>query len=487
MLEQIPRNLLNLIRYGESTTIEFKTAMKNLPDNLFETICPMLNRNGGHIFLGVQDNGKIVGVYKDYIRNMRRNFANLCNNEEKISPTVHLEMKEYLCEGKEILYIYVYESSDVHKSANKIFDRNEDGDFEITGNTSLISALYIRKSSTYIENKIYPFATMNDLRKDLISKARTMAVNKEANHPWAKMNDLEMLRSASLYEKNLQTGEEGFNLACILIFGKDDVIASALSYYKTDAILKVENLERYDDRDDIRTNLIESYERLINFIKKHLNEKFYIEDNKRINVRDVMARELCSNLLVHREYSNPFPAKLIITKEAIITENANKPRTIGYIDLGNYSPYPKNPKIANFFKEIGVAEELGSGIKTITNCNKIYSGGIPSFKDADIFTVTIPLTEEVTKSMLNSIEGMNDLKIKLFNYIKNNNSVSRKEINDYMYPLFDTTDINELNNKTRYIINFLRKKKLIYNEGTRTKPKWVTKKHINAKGNTKKC
>ena len=76
-----------------------------------------------------------------------------------------MDIKEYIIEDKHILYIYVYESSDVHKTANKIYDRNEDGDFDITTNTSQISKLYIRKSSTYIENKIYPFATLEDLRK----------------------------------------------------------------------------------------------------------------------------------------------------------------------------------------------------------------------------------------------------------------------------------------------------------------------------------
>ena len=433
----------------------------------------MLNRNGGHIFLGIKDNGDIVGVYKDYVKDIKRNFVNLCNNNEKINPTIHLEIKEYFYEEKIILYIYVYESSDVHKTLNKVFDRNEDGDFDITGNTSLISQLYIRKSSTYIENKIYPFATIDDLRKDLIDKARNMAVNRVANHPWAKMNDLDMLRSASLYEKNLQTGEEGINLAGLLIFGKDDVIVSALSYYKTDAILKVDNIDRYDDRDDIRTNLIESYERLISFIKKHLNEKFYIDGSLRINIRDVIARELCVNLLIHREYSNPIPARLIITKESVITENANRPRNIGYIDLNNYSPYPKNPKIANFFKEIGLAEELGSGIKTITKYNKIYSGGIPSFKDDEIFTVNVPLMEKTIDLELEFNDELDDIKIMLYNFIKNNNGVSRQEINDYMYPLFDISNKNELNNKTRYIITFLKEKKLILNKGTKNKPKWI--------------
>ncbi len=150
MIPQLPTNLLNLINNGENSLVEFKTAKDNLPNSLFETICAMLNRNGGHIFLGVSDNKKIVGVYKNSIEQMKKCFANLCNNPEKISPTIHLEIKEYEYNDKGILYIYVYESSDVHKSANKIFDRNEDGDFDITGNTSLISQLYIRKSSLMI-------------------------------------------------------------------------------------------------------------------------------------------------------------------------------------------------------------------------------------------------------------------------------------------------------------------------------------------------
>ena len=133
-------------------------------------------------------------------------------------------------------------------------------------------------------------------------------------------------KSASLYEKDYQTGQEGFNLACILLFGKDETISSVLSYYRTDAVLQINDTERYDDRDDIRTNLLESYERLTNFIAKHLNDKFYLENNIRISIRDIIARELCVNLLIHRELSNPYPAKLIITKSSIITENANKPK-----------------------------------------------------------------------------------------------------------------------------------------------------------------
>ena len=201
VIESLPKALMEFIKSGESTTIEYKKAKKNLPSNLFETICAMLNRNGGHIFLGVNDNAEVIGVYKEYIKILKKEFVDLCNNSEKIFPTVHLEIKEYLFENKHILYIYVHESSDVHKTANKIFDRNEDGDFDITNNTTQIANLYIRKRSTYIENKIYPFATIQDLREDLIEVARKMASNRTANHPWTKMTNEEMLRSAGLYDK----------------------------------------------------------------------------------------------------------------------------------------------------------------------------------------------------------------------------------------------------------------------------------------------
>ena len=464
----LPDNLINIIKGGEGISVEFKEAKKKLPTSLFETICSMLNRNGGHIFLGLKDNGEIVGVYKEYIKEIKKEFVTQCNNPEKLFPTAHLDINEYTYNGKHVLYIYVYESSDVHKTANIIYDRNEDGDFNITTNTTQISNLYIRKSSTYIENKIFPYATLSDLRLDLIEKARTMASNRTSNHPWLTMTNIEMLRSAALYEKNLQTGEEGINLAGILLLGKDDVIASALSYYRTDAILKVKDLERYDDRDDIRTNLLDSFERLTAFIKKHLNEKFYIEDNQRINVRDVIARELCANLLIHREYSNPYPAKLIIGKDAIITENANKPRIIGFIDLNNYSPYPKNPKIANFFKEIGLAEELGSGIRKIAKYTQIYSGEIPEFKDDEIFRVKIPLE----KAMESKVIDNRELKILLKQFIWDSSGRTRKEINDYIYPLLNEEDAI-MNNRVRTALTYLRTNKIIKNIGTDTKPIWI--------------
>ena len=49
----------NILRIGEGLIIEFKKAFKELPRNLFETVCAFLNRQGGTILLGVLDEGNV--------------------------------------------------------------------------------------------------------------------------------------------------------------------------------------------------------------------------------------------------------------------------------------------------------------------------------------------------------------------------------------------------------------------------------------------
>lgn len=137
-----------------------------------------------------------------------------------------------------------------------------------------------------------------------------------------------------------------------------------------------------------------------------------------------------------------YSAKLIITKSSIITENANKPKTIGYIDLNNYASYPKNPKIASVFKEIGLAEEFGSGIKKITKYSKIYGGKEPVFYDDNIFRAEVVYNDDLedTEQELNLTEAEK----MLYEFIKSNNGLTRKKINKFMYLLLEGKEEKEL-------------------------------------------
>ena len=56
------KELKKIISKGEGIDIEFKESRNALNKDVFETVCAFLKRKGGHLILGVKDNGKIIGV-----------------------------------------------------------------------------------------------------------------------------------------------------------------------------------------------------------------------------------------------------------------------------------------------------------------------------------------------------------------------------------------------------------------------------------------
>ena len=167
---------------------------------------------------------------------------------------------------------------------------------------------------------------MEDLRLDLLSMVRTLAKNNASgNHPWEKLTDEELLKSAGLYAKDRSSGEYGINLAGIMLLGRDEVIKEIAPMYQTDALLRKLNLDRYDDRLTVDTNLIESFDLLFGFAQKHLLDKFFLEDGKiRQSLRNIITREMIVNTLMHREFSSGYQAKFIIEKNRMFVENAMK-------------------------------------------------------------------------------------------------------------------------------------------------------------------
>ena len=147
----------------------------------------------------------------------------------------------------------------------------------------------MRKNKEFTENDVLPFLEVADLNSDTFKKARRLAGVWDDRHPWLMMEDAEILRSCGLWRKDSQTGKEGYTLAAALLFGKENTVLSCCPAYKTDAIYRNMTYERflhplptdpdvrYDDRDDIRVNLIEAYQRLMTFVNRNLPDKFHIE------------------------------------------------------------------------------------------------------------------------------------------------------------------------------------------------------------------
>lgn len=401
--------LIQLIQNGEGLTVEFKRCEKEISSNVYETVSAFSNRYGGYILLGVEDNGEVSGVNPEAVAKIKKDFANSLNNPQRFAPTLFLVLEEAELDGKIILWCYVPPDSQVVLFSGKIYDRAVDGDMDITRNSMMVTQIHQRKMADYSERKVFPYAKEKDFEFDrLMPKVRRLATNRLDNHPWASMTNMEIIQSAGLYQESLETGKSGYNLAAVLLFGRDEVIRSCTANYVTDAICRRENLDRYDDRLMVTSNLLDAYDQLIEFITKHTLDRFFLIESQSVSVRSKIARELVSNILVHREYTSAYPAKIIIERDRIVTENWSLPRTPGRIDPHNFTPYPKNPLLANFFVNIGRADVLGSGVRNLYEFTKIYSGGEPELIEGDIFRTVIPLHKSNSEVIDKTSDNVSD-------------------------------------------------------------------------------
>ena len=170
------KELQSVLTIGETVAIEFKRCGKGIEADTYETVCSFLNRFGGDIFMGVLDDGTVVGVPEKAAHDMVKNFITVVSNPAVFSPTVYLTPKIIKDEkGHSIIHVHIPPSAEVHSYKKVVYDRVNDADVKVTA-TSQIAAMYIRKQNIFTEKRIFPFVEMGDLRLELLPKIRQMAL-----------------------------------------------------------------------------------------------------------------------------------------------------------------------------------------------------------------------------------------------------------------------------------------------------------------------
>lgn len=231
---------------SEGTEIEYKKSQTGLARSVYESICAFLNRRGGHVILGADDDGTIIGIQPDKVQEQLDTLAKDLNNPQVINPTFYLNFEPLQIAGKWIIYFYVPESSQAHTYKGLYYDRSQDGDFALR-NSQQIADLILRKQTGCTENRVLPYLTMDDLEVDLFDDVRKRVKLNKATHLWANMTNEEILESAGMRLKDQQTGQEGYTLAAALLFGKEKTLTSVVPFYKTDAICRKDESRLYDD------------------------------------------------------------------------------------------------------------------------------------------------------------------------------------------------------------------------------------------------
>ncbi|MDR1644717.1 MAG: putative DNA binding domain-containing protein [Tannerellaceae bacterium] len=410
------RELKQIINKGESPFVDFSKCTTELIDSVFQSICSFLNKEGGSLIVGVHDYGEIVGVSELFVDSMLKKFANAM--EEDFSPSLDLAPEVIEINQRKLLYVAIPKSKEVCRYKNKVYDRIGREVCDITYNYNLVGSVFLRKNNESSENIVCPFLRMSELDEMAFRTMRKHLADSNPAHPWLSLTNEEFLHMNGFWGKDPVSKKEGFVLATVLLFGKEETIQNYNPVtYRTDAIYRNIRYDefsspaldypesRYDDRDIIFSNLIDSYLRLMKFVQRNLPKRVLNKGGLSVNIREKLFREIVTNLLIHREYTHKYPCRLLVFSDKLITENGMRtfPETKKTFD--SFDVQRINPLITKVFQEMGWIEKPGSGKQNIFKYapfyDKSYEVGV-EIQNAERFVFSISYGNE---------EGLDDLSL----------------------------------------------------------------------------
>ena len=369
------KELRNIITQGENEQIEFKEAFNK---QVIETVVAFANTKGGSIYIGVTDKKEIKGITTD--SETLQNW----NNQIKLTtqPSVFPDIELIETENKTIAHIKVNEFPVKPISAKgKYFKRVKNSNHQM-GLTE-ISEEYLKTINSSWDFYTDPNHSLEDISKEKvekfiseIEKNQQLKINQQ---PYDFLSKLEILRNNKL------------TLGAYLLFVKDNCLISDIQIGRFKSEITI------IDSISIETDLFTALNESIAFIRKHLMIEFIItgeaQHEERFDYPLDAIREIVVNMIVHRDYRDSSGSIIKIYDHKI--EFFNKGKLFGGITIenlltDNYSSQTRNKLIAKAFKETGIIEKYGTGIKRILNICKNYGVIPPKFEEVfNGFKVTL--------------------------------------------------------------------------------------------------
>lgn len=316
-----------LLKHGESVQIEFKSAHGGFPGSFWESYSAFANTGGGTIVLGVAEkNGRFIldGLDEHTAFRYKKNFWDCAHNRGKVSVCLPKE-SDVIVEHIENSYILIcnipraaYDIRPVYIGTNPFgntYRRNNEGDYlctDVEVRRMFADAEHDRHSQD--ARILRGFSFERDIDEDSFRQYRQTFANLQPTHPWVGVSDMDFLRKIGAYATDNETGEEGFTMAGLLMFGNYESITnnSADPYFFVDyreKILTSDSAIRWSHRiypDGLwEANLYQFYVRVYNRLIQALPRPFMIKDGIRQEETPAhdAVREALVNCIIHQDIS----------------------------------------------------------------------------------------------------------------------------------------------------------------------------------------
>jgi len=390
-------NIQKILQAGESKTVEFKTSFGK---EAIETLVAFANSQGGTVYVGINDTPEIIGV--TISSESLQQWINQIKSVTSPSVIPDADILKYNEKNIVRLQVPAYPVKPV-STKGKYFTRKH-------GSNHLMSLPEIANEHLKTINLSWDFATdpnhtLNDISLEKVNHFVKMT-NSLRERPITD-DPLTVLRKFEL------TRDHAITFGCFLLFCTEPTLTTTIDAgrFDSETIIK--------DNITIRGDIFSELEVVLSFIRKHISKRFIITGKAQRN--EVWEypleaiRELALNMIVHRDYRASADSTIKIFNDRIEFYNPGAlPHELSLDDIlsGKSPSVPRNKLIASIFKEAGIIEKYGSGIKRVQQAMQDAGALPPVFEIiGDFFKVTLtPINEGANEGVSEGVsEGVNML------------------------------------------------------------------------------
>jgi ATP-dependent DNA helicase RecG len=434
----------------ESQNIEYKQSWH---DDYLKWVCGFANAQGGSIFIGKDDEGKVVGVgdakkLLEDIPNKVRDILGILV-DVNLHNTAQGDFIEIVVEGYP--YPVNYKGQYHYRSGST--------KQELKG--VALDKFLLQKKGKRWDGVPIPKMGVADLKQETFDFFRKRA-NKSQRIEESILTDT---NEHLIINLQLMEGEFLKRAAILLFYSNSEKFVTGayikIGYFETDEDLKFQ--------DEVHGNLFEQIEKSMDLLfTKYIKAKISYEGINRVETYEYpkeAIREALLNAIAHKDYSGGVPIQISVYKDKIILWNEGQLPENWTIEnlLIKHPSIPYNPDIANALFRSGYIESWGRGtLKMMKECD---DAGIPQpvyFYDMSGFFTEF--RKDIYNAEYLSGLGLNERQMNALLFFKVKGEIVTSE---YMMR-FDVTDRTARRDLTELV-----EKKILLKQGKKKSSKYI--------------
>ncbi len=372
--------------FVENKTTEFK---REYVEDIKNTIVAFANREGGTLYIGVNDDGKVCGI--DNVDDTMLRVTNAIRDAVRPDITMFVECRNDVMDEKSIVCVTVR--------------RGTARPYYLHGKGIRPEGVYVRQGASTVPATDAAILNMiKETSGDSYEAARSLNQNLTFN----KAADFFKKRKVAFAKAQMRT---------LHLIGEDDTytnLAFLLSEQCTHmiklAVFEGSRKSVFKDRRELSGSLLEQLEKAYDYINRYNRTRAEFSGLDRLDMRDYppeAIREALLNAIVHRDYS--FSAATLIS----IFEDRIEFVTVGGLvkgialeDVMLGVSALRNQYLANIFYRLRLIEAYGTGILKINECYSDYTVQPLIETTGNAFKITLPNTNfhAERQKVLNNIQ-----------------------------------------------------------------------------------